>query len=466
MATDSSSKKPLSFRASLIDSPVDIAALAAFRFLFGLMMSLAMVRFIAKGWVGEFYIQPSFYFTYPGFRWLHPWPGGWMHFHFVLLALLACGIALGCFYRICAVLFFVGFTYVELLDQTTYLNHYYLICLLSGLLAILPANRAWSVDAWRNPALRTDTAPAWTLNLLRFQAGVVYFFAGLAKFNADWLFKAEPLRIWLAARSDLPFVGPLLDKAWVAYGASWFGAAFDTSIVFLLLCPRTRKPAYLLAILFHVATWILFNIGMFPWVMLVAATVFFSPDWPRNLLLRINVFFGARSICPSFSQRISAMARRQSSHSASGFRANAAVFLLLVFYAAIQLALPIRSYLVSGTPAWTCTGFNCAWRVMIAEKSGYAEFYAFDPASDRRWKIPTEIYLTPRQEMMMDQDPDLIRQMARRMGDDLKQRGRRAVQINVESFATLNGRPSQRLINPGIDLAGPTTPGWILQLAY
>ena len=39
---------------------------------------------------------------------------------------------------------------------------------------------------------------------------MVYVFAGLAKLNADWLLDAQPLRIWLAARSDLPIVGPLL----------------------------------------------------------------------------------------------------------------------------------------------------------------------------------------------------------------------------------------------------------------
>lgn len=447
-----------------VERPVDIAALAAFRFLFGSMMALAMVRFIAKGWVSELYVEPAFHFTYPGFGWVHPWPGGWMHLHFFLLALLACGVALGCFYRLCAVLFFLGFTYVELLDQTTYLNHYYLICLLSGLLAVLPAHRLWSIDVWRNPALRTEAAPAWTLNLMRFQVGVVYLFAGLAKINSDWLFKAEPLRIWLAARSDLPFIGPLLDEPWVAFAASWFGAAFDVSIVFLLLCRRTRKPAFLLVIVFHVATWLLFNIGIFPWIMLVAATVFFPPDWPRTFVSRFHTIFSARFILPSFARMRSVIAKEQCLQPAPRFQASFSLLLLLAVYATVQLALPIRSYFTEGRPAWTCTGFNCAWRVMIAEKTGYTEFYASDPASGSRWKIPTEIYLTPRQEMMMAQDPDLIRQMSRRMANDIKQRGKKSIQINVESFATLNGRPSQRLIDPDIDLAGPIKSGWILPL--
>jgi len=45
---------------------------------------------------------------------------------------------------------------------------------------------------------------------------------------------------------------------------------------------------------------------------------------------------------------------------------------------------------------------------------------------------------------------------------DLKRRGLADVQIRVDAFATLNGRPSQRLVNPDIDLAGTLPPGWIL----
>lgn len=447
-----------------ITSPVDIASLAAFRLLFGAMMAIGMVRFIAKGWVTQFYVEPKFYFSYPGFAWIHPWPDVWMHAHFILLALLAVGIALGFFYRTCAALFFLGFTYVELMDQTNYLNHYYLISLLSGLMIFLPANRAWSVDAWWRPELRADAAPAWTLNLLRFQIGIVYFFAGLAKLNADWLFKAEPLRIWLAARSDLPLIGPLLGQLWVAYAASWFGAAFDLSVVFFLLCGRTRRIAYVLVVFFHVATWVLFNIGMFPWVMLVAATVFFPAEWPRHWLRRLSAFMAGRL------RRVQIVTRRQDTtafenppRAVSGCHARL-LLPALGLYAAVQLALPLRSFFYTEPPGWTGTGFNCAWRVMIAEKTGYVEFYAFDLATGRRWKLPLKNYLTPRQETMMAQDPDLIRVMARRLAADLKGQGYAQIEIHADAFATLNGRPSQRLIDPEDNLANPDLTKYIIAL--
>ncbi len=90
---------------------------------------------------------------------------------------------------------------------------------------------------------------------------------------------------------------------------------------------------------------------------------------------------------------------------------------------------------------------------MIVEKTGYAEFYAFDPATGDRWKLPVKTYLTPRQETLMARDPYLIREMARHFAADLKRHGFPGVQIQASAFASLNGRPSQPLIDPQIDLA-------------
>jgi len=450
---------------NLVSRPVDIASLAAFRFLFGIITAAAMVRFVAKGWVRELYLEPAFFFSYPGLEWIRPWPGLLMYGHFILLALFAIGVALGWFYRVCIVLFFVGFTYVELIDQTAYLNHYYLISLLAGLLVFLPANRAWSIDAWRKPEIRLGAAPAWTLNILRFQIAVVYVFAGLAKLNGDWLFRAQPLRIWLAARSELPLIGHWLEQAWVAVCASWFGAAFDCSIVFLLLSRRTRKPAFVLVILFHVATWILFNIGMFPWIMIIAATLLFPPDWPRHWLSRFCGYGGRYFRVQEWQRCMQEALTKQSPQGALPGQLKPVVVSALLLYAVIQLALPLRSYFVSQPSAWTCSGFNCAWRVMIAEKTGYAEFYAFNPASGEHRKVSVKGYITPRQELLMAQDPYLIQAMARRLAADLNNRGAAPIQVRVVAFATLNGRPSQLLINPDVDLAGIPPPGWIEALA-
>jgi vitamin K-dependent gamma-carboxylase len=454
--------RPFRNFVSLFTAPVDIASLVAFRFLFGVLMAGAMVRFMAKGWVYTLYVQPRFYFSYPGFHWVHPWPAPFMYLHFGLLVLFALAIAFGFFYRASAFLFFAGFTYVELIDQTNFLNHYYLISLLSALFIFIPANRTWSWDARRNPKLPGDHLPAWCLNLLRFQFAVVYIFAGLAKLNSDWLIDAQPLRIWFAARSDLPIVGTMLNATWVAYTASWLGAIFDCGIVFALLATRTRKLAFITLVVFHLATWLLFNIGVFPWLMILGATLFFPPCWPRRLL---HKFACVISWKPKFSQFLQPISLpRTCADEPCMFRARnrIAVPICICLYALFQLAIPIRSYFDTQPPAWTGSRFNCAWRVMIAEKTGYAEFYALDSVTGRQWRLDLKNYLTPRQEVLMAQDPYLIRALARYLSQELNRASTCPIQIRVSAFASLNGRPSQKLVKSDIDLAA--TCDWVIPL--
>jgi hypothetical protein len=247
--------------------PVDIASLAAFRVIFGLVMFGGILRFLATGWIEKMYGEPRWFFAYPGFDWVEPWPVWGMYLHYGVLALLALAIAFGAFHRVVTLLFVAGFAYTQLIDVTNYLNHHYLVVLVGVQLALLPANAQWSFDAWRRPELRRATIPAWIVWLLRFQIGVVYVFAGLAKAKADWLVHGQPLNLWLAARTETPIIGPWFDEPWVALAMSWAGFLFDSTIVLWLSWRRTRLPAYAALIVFHGLTGYLFNIGMFPLIM-------------------------------------------------------------------------------------------------------------------------------------------------------------------------------------------------------
>ena len=240
------------------------------------------------GWVDQLFTEPRFFLQYWGFDWIVPLSSRGMHALFVTLIVTSVCIAVGFFDRAAIVVYLVVFTYIQLIDVTNYLNHYYLVSLLAFLISFLPLHRAYSVDAWLFPKKRSLTLPAWYTYLLRFQVGMVYFCAGLAKANSDWLVHAQPLNLWLSSRTYLPVVGPLLGERWVAYAMSWAGCLFDLTIVLFLLLPRTRLVAYAVVIVFHVVTKSLFPIGMFPAIMVVSALVFFSPSWPCKLIAALR----------------------------------------------------------------------------------------------------------------------------------------------------------------------------------
>ena len=145
-----------------MNRPVSLAPLATFRITFGLLMFGSLLRFWARGWIESSYVAPTFHFTYWGFGWVQPLGATGMQLLFGILILASLLIALGLFYRPASVVFFLGFTYVELIDVTTYLNHYYFISLVAFLLIWLPANRDHALDA--RFGLGATTRPNVTLD--------------------------------------------------------------------------------------------------------------------------------------------------------------------------------------------------------------------------------------------------------------------------------------------------------------
>jgi vitamin K-dependent gamma-carboxylase len=423
---------------SALAQPVDGAWLAAFRVLYGAAMCVSMLRFIGYGWIDGFFVRPRFHFTYWVFSWVEPLPAPYMHALFWLLALAALCIALGLFFRFWAWAFVLGFTYLQLIDVTTYLNHYYLASLLGGLLALSPAQRIASLDARMRPALRARQVPRLWLWLLRFQVGVVYTYAGLAKAHHDWLVDAQPLRVWLAARTDLPLLGPLFTLEWAPLALSWAGFLFDSTVVWFLLWRRSRPYAFAAVIVFHALTRILFPIGMFPVIMVLSALVFFSPSWPRSLL-RVLGRASAGGDTPQPA------AQPRPLH--AGWLVAAAV------YCALQVAWPLRCFAYGGDVRWHEQGMRFSWRVMVREKNGSVTFHVRQKRTGRVWQVSPHRYLTRLQEREMATQPDLILQFAHFLRDDFERRGLGPVAVTVDAQASLNGRRMKRLIDPQADLA-------------
>lgn len=248
---------------------VDGASLAFFRVAFGAIMLVECWRFWSKGWIERYYIEPELFFKYYGFEWVAPWPGDGMYWHFAALAVLSLLIMLGVCYRLATVLFFFAFTYVFLLDQARYLNHFYLVILVALLFAVAPA-----------PSARM---PAWPVWLFRLQFEVMYVFAGLVKINADWL-RLEPMGMWLARRDDWALLGPLFTQDWVVALASYGAIVLHVVGAPLLLVKSVRGWVMALYFAFHLANHFLFNIGIFPWVAMAGTLMFLEPDWPRRAL--------------------------------------------------------------------------------------------------------------------------------------------------------------------------------------
>jgi len=405
-------------------------------------MLFSCIRFVARGWVQQFYVEPGFHFGWPGFEWLTPWPAWGLHLHMALLCLSALCVMLGLFYRLSALVFFLSFTCLELFDQTHYLNHYYLVSLIALLCCMLPLHRVASLDALRGREGGFGASvPYATVFLLRAQLAITYFYAGVAKLGDDWLQRAQPLTTWLQVHADVPVLGPLLTAPGTAHVMAWAGAVFDLSIGALLWWPRSRRFAYLAVIGFHVSTGLLFPIGVFPLVMIALTAVFFEPDWPRRLLRRFAASASAAVQAPQPRRNLGALPTA-----------------LLAGYLALQVLMPLRHLLYPGEVNWTEEGFRFAWRVMLIEKTGHVQLRVRDPKSGQSWHVSPSEHLTRMQRQMMSTQPDMIASYARAIARQYRAQGYREVEVYADAWASLNGRPAQRLIDPEANLAQPDRP--------
>ncbi|WKN44234.1 HTTM domain-containing protein [Tunicatimonas pelagia] len=476
-----------------LNQPVPAYSLAAFRVVFGLCMLWEVYRYLAYDWVARYWIIPQIHFPYEGFHWLAPLPGDGMYYLFYGLGVLALMIALGLFYRFSSLMFFLGFTYIFLLEQTRYLNHFYLIVLLSFLMIFLPAHRVWSWDAYRFSGRwfkRNDPRqiPFWTVALLRFQLGTVYFLGGVAKLNADWL-RGEPMRMWLAERTGFPLIGPYFTQEWMVYFFSYSGLMIDLLALPLLLYRKTRLPMFVVLVLFHFTNDQLFSIGIFPWMAIGVTTIFFAPDWPRQVLnslrnhpllfviamlagsylalivheevaffpMLIGALVGA-ILANNYCTADRAAWKRSTSQPVSPIISLPRPMptwglTLLIVWASIQLAVPLRHYFIPGNVSWTEEGHRFAWHMKLRDKTGQVQFFTKDETTREKQAIDARsLGMTDRQWRKMSTRPYLIHQLAQHLADQNPGLARPGQGIYVLATCSLNGGEPRLLVDPNVDL--------------
>jgi hypothetical protein len=430
---------------TLMQAPASIAPLVIFRIAFGALMFLSITRFLFKGWVNTMYVMPKVYFPYFGFEWIRPLPEPGMYVVFGVMLLACLGIIFGALYRLSTIAFFLLFTYIELIDKTNYLNHYYFISLVAFMLMFIPAAHSFSVDnKWFGRA-EAGKVPRFFILIIQLQMFVVYFFAGVAKVNYAWLFEAQPLKIWLPAFSHYPLIGPYMEQVWVAYLFSWFGCIYDLFIGFFLFNRRTVNVAYVFVIIFHGATALFFNIGMFPYIMMTITIIFFREEFHEKLVGILKRIFqytrgAAAEVFVPAAGRI--------------------VTLLFAVYFFIQVLLPFRYALYPGKLFWTEQGYRFSWRVMLMEKAGTAFFFVRDARSGREVEVDNKKYLNYLQEKMMATQPDMMVDYAKFLKREFARKGFTDPTVRAQCFVTLNGCGSREFVDPTVDLSAQSNCFW------
>lgn len=385
----------------ILARPVSGASLAIVRIGYGLVIFLYVSKFLKRAPDGNSILDFVFsrwpwHFRYPGFEWVHPLPPTALEVHYVLMCVAAVMVMLGIFYRYAISFVFVGFTYIFLLEATRFNNHYYLMSLMAFLLILMPADARFSLRAFfrnrnHSPPPEPETVPVWTIWIFRFELFLVYFYGGIAKFNADWL-RGEPI---ITAASELlsflqkwlPIPEAITAKE-VSLFQAWGGLVFDLVVPFMLLYRKTRMIAFLAAFVFHVHNHYIFTIGVFPLLAIASTLIFFPPDWPLQLKDRVLRMFGRKTI-PG----------REPQTSSVWVPLKPITLYFLTAFVVWQSVGPLRHYFIEGDANWTEEGHSFSWRMMLRSKvTGHLAYWIVDKGatggeqSTLDWeKIPASI---------------------------------------------------------------------------
>lgn len=426
-------------------SKQDPAALCVFRILFGCVMFVE-ARKLVMHHTTRFY-SSSFLF---GYSWTADYVklvdpyimqemasmAGWASIFCIL----------GFMYRPSIIVFSGVFIYQFLLDQSTFLNHYYLISLVCVFMCFAPANVMYSVDSqtWTSIIRKKHIYNIWYLfiNALLF---LVYFYAGVAKLNWDWL-RGEPMRHWLTLCDvhENRYFCELLVHWSSPYIMSYGGLVFDVFIIPALWFTENVFLFSLIAVIylvFHIVNFSIFSIGTFPFLGMFFLSLLCNRSWPR-------LFFGNPTFCPKATKKPNTWKKR----------AVAGVFACALL---VQIFVPLRwaLYTSPSQHSWNDLSYNFSWRMKLNNKDCNTAVLVKLNENDTIHELDPIMmkHVTPIQHSYMARKPELLQQYAIWLGKQIANfPGLDGdVVIHMNTTCSLNFRPFQPFFVRTLNLADP-----------
>ncbi len=411
---------------------IDNKGLVLFRAVFGLLITLEAFGAIATGWVRRVLVEPEFTFNFIGFDFLQVFIGPGMYAYFVLMGIFGILVMLGYKYRYAMFAYAIMWTTVYLMQKTSYNNHYYLMMLLCWIMAFLPANRDFSLDAKFNPSFRSDAMAQWCKTIVILLIAIVFTYGSVAKCYPDWLNGTAPA-IFMKSKQSYWLIGDFLQLPWVHYVIAYFGIIFDLLIIPMFLWKKTRLLGFYLSLFFHLFNSIVFQIGIFPYMSIAFAFFFFSPETlQKRFLKNTPLYKGDDIIIPKHT------------------KLPIAVFTLFFI---VQIGLPLRHWTFKDDVLWTEEGHRLSWRMMLRSKSGTLTVRVKDLATDSIKVYNYSKFLSPKQRRVVKTKPDLLWQLGQKIKHYEKEENQKEVAVYMDAKVSINGGPFFQFTNKEVDVA-------------
>lgn len=302
-------------------------------------------------------------------------------------------------------------------------------------MSFAPANCLHSVDAKLFPRIKTNTVPFFYQFLILFQMSIAYIFGGIAKLNPDWL-HGYPLRVWIESLPNFSILNNFKNPEVLAYALSYSGLFFDLFIVLFLIFKKTRKIGLIMVAEFHILNAFLFNIGVFPYFSLVLTLLFLEDSFFIKLFNMLK--FNQVKINKIF------------------FKPNKNIIAVITIWMAIQVLVPLRSYIFHFNPKWSGVGDNFSWRMRLHDYKGDLKYKISDPVNKRLiiFDVETNSYQLFQEHQLgfAIRDPESIVLGAKHLAKMYLEGSGVIPEVYAISNLEVDGRAPQSYIDPTKDL--------------
>lgn len=452
---------------------VDGASLGIFRILFALMAFYNTGKYLDKELLDYRYGLPEFHIPMPFFDWV-PVPSV-ETIYIMYLALLVCSgfLLIGLCHRIAAALYVLIYSWIFVLDASYYMNHYYLMIIIAFMMIFLPMSNCYSIKQALSKRTNrfsflsdsSNTAPLWAIWALRIKVEIVLIYAGLVKLNEDWLLRAEPLSMWLKESyiNEGHIFGNLVLENWFIYIGAYSVILLHCLGAPLLMYKKTRLWVFFIYCLFHIMNSYTFHIGVFPWLTIAMTTIFFAPNWPRNIFMRIKTALGIQEHAQTLSTTTTATNKNSSSSTQISFIQKAVVIFVFTYLGA-QILIPLRPLLYPGPVIWNEKGHEYSWRMKLRDTDciGHIQIQS---SLGRTWNLhrfDLLEWINPRQMDNYTCHPRNLIYLSQFLEKKWAENGYPNVAIFSYIKKSVNGRHPQYIISPTKNLTKLTYNHWQL----
>ena len=142
------------------------------------------------------------------------------------------------------------------------------------------------------------------------------------------------------------------------------GLLFDSLFVPAMLWKRTRNMAFMLSTVFHIHNVFVFNIGIFPFMMIAMNVFFYPPEQIGHMLRRAEPDSSTKPGVPVETL---------------WYASQKLVLAFGSIYFLLQVLLPLRHLTYPGNVHWTEQGHRMAWQMMLKSKRGIIKFSVRTP---------------------------------------------------------------------------------------